>query len=84
MNSLEKACQCLSQSYNCYKEWGAVAKMEHLIENHLLLKNVRDEPVSDVTAIMENVNLELIRDRSACSTSLIIQGKKKLKRFLDN
>merc|ERR1712151_1220940 len=75
MNSLEKACQYLLQSYNCYKEWGAVAKMEHLIEIHPFLQDVIDDHISDVAEIMENVNLGYKTDRSRSSISLLSQGK---------
>ena len=78
MNSLEKACQYLSQSYNCYKEWGAVAKMEHLIETHSFLKDVIDEPITDVAAIMANAKLGQNTDGSSSTISSLSQGKKKV------
>jgi len=81
MNSLEKACQYLIQSYNCYKKWGAVAKMEHLIQNHVFLKDFTDKPVSDVAAYMGDVKLGQRTDRSVSSS--INQGKKKAARTLN-
>ena len=77
MNSLEKACQYLSQSYNCYKEWGAVAKMEHLIEIHSFLKDVIDESITDVAAIMGNGKLGQKTDGSSSTISSLSQGRRR-------
>ena len=74
VNSEEKATQYLLKAYNCYKQWGAKAKMDHLIKTHPFLKDALNRPVSDIISSMEGVG---VRSRSSQSASGSVGPRKK-------
>ena len=74
MNSDEKATQFLLQAYNCYKQWGAVAKMDHLMKTHKILKDTLNEPMPDIISNMGEVG---VRSRSSRSVSSSVGPQRK-------